>query len=275
MSKNPLNGVETSVRDGRGLNMTLGAHSFALKRRISDLVDDDSVLPQVTCVLGSARTLGGLTWISRRLLHLPFRFAFMAQELIVCNVSLALFRTLFVHVHLRHACSEPCRSVSVSRVPGQGSSSLCPSTFGVVTNDGDDIQPAWKCESCRKTSRVDGSRALRAADSASRISPLSVDGDKRDRMRQLYEALFPNQRHCCWRSWACSSARFCCASTKSSCCALAGGRSSVRASGCHEEQRTRRMSDECTGIIFFLSSPTAVNLCLPIQASIRLKRRRG
>ena len=44
MSKNPINGVETIVRDGRGLNMTLGAHSFALKRTISDL--------------------GGLTWIS-------------------------------------------------------------------------------------------------------------------------------------------------------------------------------------------------------------------
>ena len=29
--------VETIVRDGRGLNMTLGAHSFTLKRRISDL----------------------------------------------------------------------------------------------------------------------------------------------------------------------------------------------------------------------------------------------
>ena len=37
MSKNPINGVETIVRDGRGLNMTLATHSFALKRRISDL----------------------------------------------------------------------------------------------------------------------------------------------------------------------------------------------------------------------------------------------
>ena len=27
-SKNPINGVETTVRDGRGFNMTLDAHSF-------------------------------------------------------------------------------------------------------------------------------------------------------------------------------------------------------------------------------------------------------
>ena len=33
------------------------------------------------------------------------------------------------------------------------------------------------------------SRALRAADSASRISPLSFEGDKRGRMRQFYEAV--------------------------------------------------------------------------------------
>ena len=44
MSKNPTNGVETIVRDGHGVKMTLGAHSFALKRTISDL--------------------GELTWIS-------------------------------------------------------------------------------------------------------------------------------------------------------------------------------------------------------------------
>ena len=33
------------------------------------------------------------------------------------------------------------------------------------------------------------SRALRAADSASRISPFSFDGDKRGRMRQFYESV--------------------------------------------------------------------------------------
>ena len=37
MFKSPINGVETTVRDGRGLNTTLGAHSFTLKRRIFDL----------------------------------------------------------------------------------------------------------------------------------------------------------------------------------------------------------------------------------------------
>ena len=62
----PVNGVETSVRDGRGLNMTLGAHSFAL----------------------------------------PLRFAFVAQELIVCNVWQALLSTHYLHVHTCHACSD-------------------------------------------------------------------------------------------------------------------------------------------------------------------------
>ena len=28
MSKNPINGLETTARDGRGFNMTLDAHSF-------------------------------------------------------------------------------------------------------------------------------------------------------------------------------------------------------------------------------------------------------
>ena len=44
MSKNPINGVETIVCDGRGLNVTLGAHSLALKGTVTDL--------------------GGWTWIS-------------------------------------------------------------------------------------------------------------------------------------------------------------------------------------------------------------------
>ena len=38
------------------------------------------------------------------------------------------------------------------------------------------------------------SRALRAADSASRTSPLSFDGDKRGRMRQFYEAVAFDQK---------------------------------------------------------------------------------
>ena len=38
------------------------------------------------------------------------------------------------------------------------------------------------------------SRALRAADSASRISPFSFDGDKRGRMRQFHEAVAFDQK---------------------------------------------------------------------------------
>ena len=41
MSKNPINGVETIVRDGRGFNMTLDAHSFALVRQKTSLSTDD------------------------------------------------------------------------------------------------------------------------------------------------------------------------------------------------------------------------------------------
>ena len=35
-------------------------------------------------------------------------------------------------------------------------SSLCPSSSGVVINDGDVVPPAWRCESCRQTTLVDG-----------------------------------------------------------------------------------------------------------------------
>ena len=41
MSKNPINGVETIVRDGRGFNMTLDAHSFELVRQKTSLSTDD------------------------------------------------------------------------------------------------------------------------------------------------------------------------------------------------------------------------------------------
>ena len=41
----------------------------------------------------------------------------------------------------------------------------------------------------RPPSSVAWSRAPRAADSASRIFPLSFDGDKRGRKRQFYEAV--------------------------------------------------------------------------------------
>ena len=41
MSKNPINGVETIVRDGRGFNMTLDAHSFELVHQKTSLSTDD------------------------------------------------------------------------------------------------------------------------------------------------------------------------------------------------------------------------------------------
>ena len=41
MSKNPINGVETTVRDGRGFNMTLDAHFFELVHQKTSLRTDD------------------------------------------------------------------------------------------------------------------------------------------------------------------------------------------------------------------------------------------
>ena len=41
MSKNPINGVETVVRDGRGFNMTLDAHSSELVHKKTRLSTDD------------------------------------------------------------------------------------------------------------------------------------------------------------------------------------------------------------------------------------------
>ena len=46
----------------------------------------------------------------------------------------------------------------------------------------------------RPASSMAWSRAPRAADSASRISPVSFDGDKRGRMRQFYEAVAFDQK---------------------------------------------------------------------------------
>ena len=46
----------------------------------------------------------------------------------------------------------------------------------------------------RPLSSMAWSCVLRAADSASRISPLSFDGDKRGRMRQFYEAVASEQK---------------------------------------------------------------------------------
>ena len=40
MSKNPINGVETIVHDGRGFNMTLDAHSFELVHQKTNLSTD-------------------------------------------------------------------------------------------------------------------------------------------------------------------------------------------------------------------------------------------
>ena len=41
MSRNPNNGVEAVVRDGRGFNMTLDAHSFELVYQKTSLSTDD------------------------------------------------------------------------------------------------------------------------------------------------------------------------------------------------------------------------------------------
>ena len=40
MSKNPINGVDTVVHDGRGFNMTLDAHSFELVHQKTSLSTD-------------------------------------------------------------------------------------------------------------------------------------------------------------------------------------------------------------------------------------------
>ena len=41
MSKNPINGLETTARDGRGFNMTLDAHSFEQVYQKTSLSTDD------------------------------------------------------------------------------------------------------------------------------------------------------------------------------------------------------------------------------------------
>ena len=41
MSKNPINGVDTIVRDGRGFNIILDAHSFELVHQKTSLSTDD------------------------------------------------------------------------------------------------------------------------------------------------------------------------------------------------------------------------------------------
>ena len=41
MSKNPINGLETTARDGRGFNMTLDAHSFEQVYQKTSLSMDD------------------------------------------------------------------------------------------------------------------------------------------------------------------------------------------------------------------------------------------
>ena len=46
-SKNSINGVETTVRDGRGSNMTLDAHSFELVFQKKSLSTDDfTIIPR-------------------------------------------------------------------------------------------------------------------------------------------------------------------------------------------------------------------------------------
>ena len=62
---------------------------------------------------------------------------------------------------------------------------------GVVTNDGDVVFPAWRCESCRQTTLVDGvvPRSARRGFGEPHFSVKKIDGHKRGRMRQFYEAV--------------------------------------------------------------------------------------
>ena len=50
---------------------------------------------------------------------------------------------------------EPACHVELSAFQSKVQSSLCPSSSAVVINDGDDVPPAWWCESCRQTTLVD------------------------------------------------------------------------------------------------------------------------
>ena len=70
-------------------------------------------------------------------------------------------------------------------------SSLCPSRSGVVVKDGDDVPSSVEVRILKAdhSRRWRGPALRRAADSARRISPLSFDGDKRGRVRQLHEAV--------------------------------------------------------------------------------------
>ena len=51
---------------------------------------------------------------------------------------------------------EPACHVELPAFKSEVQSSLCPSSSGVVINDGDVVPPAWRCESCRQTTLVDG-----------------------------------------------------------------------------------------------------------------------
>ena len=69
--------------------------------------------------------------------------------------------------------------------------SLCPLYSGVVIDDGDVVVPAWRCESCRQTTLVDGvvprSAPRRFGEPHSSVN--KIDGCERGRMRQFYKAV--------------------------------------------------------------------------------------
>ena len=88
---------------------------------------------------------------------------------------------------LPHSPQQPACHVELLAFQSDTQSSLCPSS--VVINDGDVVLPAWRCESCRQTTLVDGVVPRSACRGFGEPHLLSFDGDERWRMRQFYEAV--------------------------------------------------------------------------------------
>ena len=93
------------------------------------------------------------------------------------------------HTRSQHAMwSSPCSRARFNRACVRRALASLSTTVVLFLQHGG-VNPAG-----RPLSLMAWSRALRAADSASRISPLSFDGDKRGRMRQFYEAVAFDQK---------------------------------------------------------------------------------
>ena len=81
----------------------------------------------------------------------------------------------------------PC---GAPRVPGRfNGACACRTLASLSTTAMISLQHGGVNPAGRRASSMAWSRALRAAVFASRISPLSFDGDKRCRIRQFYEAV--------------------------------------------------------------------------------------